>query len=385
MKRASIIWVIVFCAMGYACVEPYQLKSVSYENTLVIESLITNVPKPQQVKLSRTSPLDDRKIIAEPGAKVFVESESGEKFQFNQITPGVYESFPFAGKVGEKYTLSITTNDGHEYRSQPVTLKDVPPIGKIYAEFVTSPERGIKISVDTEDTRNNTHYYRWNYVETYEIQVPFPSNYEVLPGATEASWRYDRVDQCWANDTLRSVLIKSTRGQDQDKVIAFPLRFIPEDSYVFRIKYSMLVQQFAMSDQSYNYWENIRIFNETQGTLADIQPGAINSNVVGITDPSETVLGYFDASAVSEQRVFFDYRDFKSAGYVRPTYRSSCEYITPILIKEGKIAEYMLTHSEDLSIWDVIGSSPTADFELFPKACCDCSDMGVTVKPSFWK
>lgn len=385
MRSSAIVMIIFLGVMGYACVEPYELKSVTYNNALVVEGHISNVDKPQQIKLSRTSPLNERVFIAEPGADVLVESGSGEKIQFNEVKPGIYESLSFAGVIGEGYRLSITTREGSEYKSQQVVLKDVPPIGRIYAEFITTPERGIKISIDTEDPLNNTHYYRWDYVETYEIQTPFPSNYVVLPGASEATWRYDRVDQCWANDTLRQVLLKSTRTQSQDKVIAFPLRFIPEASYIFRIKYSLLVQQFSMSEQAFNYWETVRLFNETQGTLSDVQPGTINGNVIGVTDPAETVLGYFDASAVSEQRVFFDYRDFKNAGYVRPGFRSACFENAFIFVVETEVAEYMLKHGEDLAIWDVIGTSPTAQFELLPKSCCDCSNMGVTVKPSFWK
>jgi hypothetical protein len=203
----------------------------------------------------------------------------------------------------------------------------------------------------------------------------------VLPGDSVATWRYDRVDHCWANDTLRDVLIRSTKEQDQDKVVAFPLRFIPETSYIFRVKYSILVQQFSLSAEAFNYWETTKIFNETQGTLADVQPGTINSNVVGVTNPSETVLGYFDASAISEQRVFFNYKDFKEAGYKRPDFRSYCFELTPIYVHVSEIAEYMKTHDEDLAIWDVLQGY----LELFPIACCDCSNMGTTVKPSFWE
>lgn len=385
MRGNTIICIVLLGVLGNSCIESFDLKNIRHDNALVVEGHISNIEKPQQIMLSRTSPLNEKVFIPESGASVSVENDSGEKVQFNEVKPGIYESQSFAGVVGMGYTLSITTSNGHTYISRKEILKAVPPIGKIYAEFVTSPQRGIQISVDTEDPNNQTHYYRWSYVETYEIHTPYPSNYVVLPGDSVASWRYDRVDQCWANDTLREVLVKSTRGQTQDKVVAFTLRFIPEDSYIFRVKYSMLVQQFSMSEETYNYWENIRIFNETQGTLSDVQPGTIASNVVGVTDPSETVLGYFEASGISEQRVFFDYRDFKDDGYERPTYKSSCYELEPIFVKEADIAEYMKTRSEDLAIWDVIGVSPVADFELFPKSCCDCSDMGSTVKPSFWK
>lgn len=377
--------IILFILIGHACVEPYDLKNISYDNALIVEGHISNINKPQQIKLSRTSTLNERVFIPESGANVRVESESGESIQFNEVKPGIYESTAFAGVVGEGYTLSITTNSGRKYKSNQVMLRDVPPIGKIYAEFVTTPERGIKISVDSEDPQNKTHYYRWDYIETYEIHTPFPSNYWVPPGTDSAVWRYDRVDVCWASDTLRKVLIKSTNTQAQDKVIGYQLRFIPESSYIFRVKYSMLVQQYALSEEAYNYWELTRIFNETQGSLADVQPGTITSNIVGVTDPKETVLGYFDASAISEQRVFFDYRDYKDDGYERPGFRSSCFELTPIYVVVVDIGPYMELHDHELAIWDAIGFWPTGQLELLPIGCCDCSDMGTTVKPSFWE
>jgi hypothetical protein len=385
MRNRTIKIITLFCMLAIACVEPFDLKNIRYTKALVVEGHISTINRPQQIKLSRTAALNERTFIAESGADVTVENESGEKIQFNEVKPGIYESSSFAGVVGEGYTLSITTSNGRKYKSQQVVLKDGPPIGKIYAEFVTEPERGIKISVDTEDPLNKTHFYRWDYVETFEIRTPYESNYVVLPGANEATWRYDRVDHCWGNDTLREVKIKSTIKQDEDKVIAFPLRFISERSYIFRIKYSMLVQQYALSEDAYNYWENIRIFNETQGALADVQPGILIGNVFGVTDPSETVLGYFDASAISEQRVFFDYKDFTPVGYERPGFRTDCYEIIPTFVLESEIAEYMLTRSKDYAIWDVVGSSPNAQFEVFPIGCCDCSNMGTTIKPSFWE
>lgn len=380
MRSSNTKLIFIFFLLT-ACVDPFSMKSIGYTKAIVVEGHISNINRPQQIRLSHTSELNDRTFIAESGAVVQVANGSGEKIQFNEVNPGIYESPSFAGVVGEAYTLSITTSKGRKYKSQQVVLKDVPPIGRIYAEFVTTPQRGIKISIDTEDPLNKTHYYRWDYVETYEIITPYESNYIVLPGANEGTWRYDRVDQCWATDTLREVMIKSTKTQDQDKVIAFPIRFIPEESYIFRVKYSMFIQQYALSEDAYNYWETVRIFNETQGTLSDVQPGTITSNIIGVTDPKETVLGYFDASAVSEQRVFFDYKDFKAAGYERPGYRTDCYEITPIFVSVLQIAKFMLTNSSDYAIWDTIGGQ----FELFPIACCDCSNLGTTVKPSFWQ
>jgi hypothetical protein len=35
-------------------------------------------------------------------------------------------------------------------------------------------------------------------------------------------------------------------------------------------------------------------------------------------------------------------------------------------------------------IWEVYGFVPAAFFELMPKSCCDCRDLGPTERPSFF-
>lgn len=385
MRGNTIISIIFICLLCDACVESFDLKNISYDNRLVVDGHISNSNRHQQIKLSRTSHLNERVFIAESSADVMVETESGQQIQFSEIMPGIYESPVFAGVVGEGYTLFITTNNGRRYKSEQVVLKDVPPIGKISAEFVTTPERGIQISIDSEDPLNKTHFYRWNYKETYEVHAPYPSNYWLPPGMDSAVWRFDRVDQCWVSDSLQEILIRSTSGQAQDKVINFPIRFIPEESYILGVKYSMLVQQYSLSEQAYSYWENTKIFNETQGSLADVQPGTLVSNIIGVTDPSETVLGYFDASAVAEQRVFFNYKDFKDAGYEPPEFRSWCLDLIPIYVVVTDIGPFMELHGNEYSIWDAIGFWPTGQLELFPTKCCDCTDLGTATKPSFWE
>jgi hypothetical protein len=139
-----------------------------------------------------------------------------------------------------------------------------------------------------------------------------------------------------------------------------------------------------MSQESYTYWNNLRITNETQGGLSDIQPGVITGNIFSITDDTEPVLGYFDASTVSEKRVFFNYRDFIESGYKRPpVYRNGCYAIEPILVKQPDLDFYMNKYDGKMLIWELFGSPPT--FELMPTYCCDCTDLGTNIKPEFWE
>ncbi|MCB0468103.1 MAG: DUF4249 family protein, partial [Aequorivita sp.] len=73
---------ILFFQMS--CTEPYEIETVNYENVLVVESTITDELKPQIVKLSRTSSLEDTSVLIENNATVTVVSTNGDNFSFSQ-------------------------------------------------------------------------------------------------------------------------------------------------------------------------------------------------------------------------------------------------------------------------------------------------------------
>jgi len=79
MRRSTIILILPFCLLVQACVESFDLKNISYDNLLVVEGHISNINRPQQIKLSHTSKLNERVFDAESDAVVIVENESGEK------------------------------------------------------------------------------------------------------------------------------------------------------------------------------------------------------------------------------------------------------------------------------------------------------------------
>jgi hypothetical protein len=369
-----------------SCVEPFEIKESATQDLLVVDGFISSTFKNHTVKLSRTSPLHKIQLVPEQGASVTIVN-NGVTITLLEVSPGIYETSPMAGVIDEKYQLFITTKNGREYASDEVTLKKVPEITDIYAKYVVDKDgsgNGIEIYVDTKDESDKTHFYRWDYIETYEIQSPLKSNY-VWIGGNEVVDRTEDIHRCWASDTLENVLIKSTVGLDEDKVVGFPIRYIPQGSYIFGVKYSILVSQYALSEDAYLFWENLRIMNENAGSLSDIQPGTIPGNIYSVSNPDETVLGYFDASAIQERRVFFDYKDFLDDGYERPGFLSGCLRLVPVEAPEQELGAYMERYKDKMLIWDAIGFSPfPVTFLLMPAYCCDCRFYGSNVKPPFW-
>lgn len=380
--------IVIFTALA-GCVEPFSIENKDNQQTLVVDGFISSDMKSHRVSLSRTAPINEKRFLPEEGAQVEIVDRDGLVVSLSEVKPGIYETNPMAGVVGQFYHLKITTEDGRKYESTDVELLNTPKIDSIYAEYRQSwPEgqNGIKIFVDVKDPAGATKYYRWEYIETYEIHSPFPSYFKWV-GGNEVELRDPSIGICWPSDTLKDILVKSTESNENTEVNGFQLRFIPAESYMFQVKYSMLLRQYALSESAYLFWENLRVINETQGTLSDIQPGAVKGNIFSVTDPKETVLGYFDASVVAEKRVFFvpSDRKFYNAGYQVPSFQSGCQFIIPIQAPEAELGTYMKKYGDEMLIWDAFGFSPMATFELMPKWCCDCTNLGTNIRPSFWK
>jgi hypothetical protein len=383
IHRISIFTLILLVC----CVEPYNIQSINYDNLLVIDGFISSDLKQHKVVVSRTSKINEKKFIAETGAQVSIKEGNGVTITLTEESPGIYLTPPLAGIVGSTYKLLVTTQNGKPYASEVVQLMDAPEIKDIYATYspdlaIGQGSGGIQIFLDAEDPTNQTQYFRWDFKETYEIKTPYPSSY-IWVGGNDLIFRDLPVDRCWGNDSSTSILIKSTKGLAESKVTAQLLQTIPGYSPNMRIRYSILVRQFALSKNAFQYWKALKDVNESQGTLYDRQPGAVRGNITSLSD-KEVVIGYFDAGKVAEKRAFFTPDDFTASGYKAPKFLTSCYFFTPVDVLLSGLGAYLTEHSrENLVVSEVQGLGDVT-VHLRPKYCCDCTNWGSNAKPSFW-
>ncbi|HWA35562.1 MAG TPA: DUF4249 domain-containing protein [Cyclobacteriaceae bacterium] len=371
---------ILATLMSDGCLERFDIQSENYAENLVVEGHITTDVHKQQIKLSTTSHINELKVVPETGCQVSVEAGNGESYSFTESAPGVYQAAPFGGIVGITYKLRIVRADGRRYSSSEVEMRPTPAIGNIYGRYLSDlppDKRGVQIYVDTEDPERRIRFFRWQYVETYVVQTPFPSFFEWL-GGNEWTTRTQPVGTCYPTDSSSNVLIESTVGLNESKV-SFPLRFFDKDSYALRIKYSVMVKQYSLSEQGYRYWNTLKAVNENQGTVYDKQPGTVAGNIKA-EGSDEVVLGYFDACAVSSKRIFLTPYQFEAAGYFPPHYQTSCKFLLPVIAPVDEIGFYM-NQNPGYLIWD----ATAGNFELLPKQCCDCTDLGTNIQPPFWQ
>ena len=126
-------------------------------------------------------------------------------------------------------------------------MKAVPPIDSLYFErtLIADKEPGIpakegcQIYLDTHDPSAKCKYYRWDYNETWEFRLPFsvPVN-----------------KTCWISNDAVVINIKNTNLMSEDIINRFPLHFISNETDRLKVKYSILVNQYSLNEDEFNYW-----------------------------------------------------------------------------------------------------------------------------------
>lgn len=307
MKR--FIYILILLAGCKEEFHPPVSNSTNY-NYLVVEGNIVAGDDSTFVHLTRTVPVSDTSIIQpELNASITVESENGSTYPLQEKGNGFYFAPPLNISTNENYRLHIITSNGKEYASEYVPVKITPPIDSI--SWKLDENTGVTIYATAHDATGNTRYYRWDYVETWERRSQDSSVLIYDPSLHNVRYRVpaEQVYRCWNTDTSSEILIANTAGLSADVLFEKPLTNMPYGSYKINWVYSIDVKQYALTEQAYEYWENLKKNTEEQGGIFGPQPFADYGNIRCLTDASEPVLGYISANSVSQQRIYIYWRD----------------------------------------------------------------------------
>lgn len=354
--------------MAGSCTIEFSPETYEDKDYLVVEGMITDQNMVNKIRISRSfrlgEPLTSRPVS---GAEVMIASDDGIVTTLTESQPGTYstDSLTFRGQPGSKYSLRIILGN-KVYETDPVEMIPVPPVNSLYYEKVTITgsedtteiEEGCKIYVDSFDPSGRCLYYRWSYTETWEYRIP-----------------YNVVNKiCYVTERSNEVLIKNTSQFNQARITKYPVLFVTNNTDRLKETYSILVSQYSLSHDEYDFWARVRNVSENVGNLYDITPFAIQGNVRCVTDPGETVLGYFSVSAVAQKRLFIHER-FRGL----PNFMTYCatDTIYGMLPGTGLNSEYWVI--EDF------GDEPEPFWVVTTyKECADCTTRGTSIMPSFW-
>ena len=379
----------LFLLLWATCTDPFVIETREFENVLIVESLITNEDKRHLVKLSRTIPLEGKVPKSEGNANVRVEADNGQIFEFSyDDTTGHYLSDQaFYAKPGIGYSLKVDTEDGRSFASDKVTLPPLAEIERVYTEpIVEGGLDGIKIYVDSEESSGQAEYFRYEYEATYKIKVPKPTDwnwvygdYDFVTGNYDVQLTYKKPEIiCYSSDKSSGIFQTSTAEFDQNRVFRYPLKFIYKGDHVLRERYSILVKQYVQNLGAYTFYRTLNDLGFSSSLLSQGQPGFVPGNLISLTDPDEKVVGFFEASAVTTKRIYFNYKDF---GFEFPPYFEDC---TRIKILPNAVSMDLINR-QHYQIQDYETAGPWKLLHLYKEACTDCTTFSSNIKPDFWE
>jgi len=374
--------ILLIALLPAACVEPFEPQDQSFESVLVVEGQITDRQQVYTIRLSQTAQLSSGDPLPESGASVSVTDQEGSVYCFEESFPGTYrsDSTEFTGRVGSQYQLTFVRTDGSQYQSDPITLKQSPPIDSVYYEVeqrlteVTGEIKdGISIFVDAHDSLQQTRFYRYEYTETYEIKLRYPGDWVFSEQLGAYTLRKPSIGLCYATQPGTNILIANTSGYTEDRVRKLEVAYVATDGYKLSGLYSILVRQYALDEQAYSYWRQLQKTSETLGTLFDPQPYQIRGNIHRVDDNDEAVLGYFSAGAVSEKMLFVDHVELQAKDVRFPYDRCIAELDS-------------LSETQGLDLftqWGYLIAAIDPIIMISPE-CGDCRFQGTQEKPDFW-
>ncbi len=404
MKYIRTVRLMLFAQLSICvsnCVEPFDIETESFESILVINATITNELKNQQIVLSRTFRFEEEGPLPEQNAQVKVVRDTGEEYFFDETTSGVYISKEkFAVTAGNQYQLLITTQEERSYISDKVTLPPESSIENLYPKRMFSDDgvEGLGIFIDSFDANRASMYYRFEYEETYKITAPLwvtKDLQDVLINPETGMIEFDLFTDrplgeriCYNTRVSNEIILANTSAFEEDRIIAFPLKFIDAEDISVADRYSILVRQFVQSREAGRFYETLKKFSDTQSLFSQIQPGFITGNIISENNPEESVLGLFDLSSVSKKRIFFNRGEVLEG---LPQFMPGCEEIVLIIGTFESIEDYnlrliRLIEEESAKFFEkLIDSNPGEGFYIFvQRECGDCTVFGQSIVPDFW-
>lgn len=380
-----IIFLSLFgISMFTCCIEPYDPHVENPPDSYLVVNVAVGDAE-AVIRLTRSQAVNSEELPEpETGAQVTIETESGTSYSLTEQQAGRYTSSGMNLTTTDKCRLKITTADSKEYESVYVPVLFTPAIDSI--SWDTDAD-GLNLYVNTHDPANNTRFYMWEFEETAQYQSAYQSNYIYNTATDTVELRTEKNDiyNCWRSLESDNIMIGNSSRLASDIITNFPLLSVPANSWRHGVKYSLLVRQYALSRDAFNYLENVKKTTEEVGSLFGPQPANVEGNIRCITNPGEPVVGFFNVSTLTQKRIFINPAELPEEWHKIRTrnFSGECYFVpTDTVLMADLLAEperYLLLNP--IVEAEIIGYTTHNS-----RACIDCRrGGGINVKPDYWE
>jgi hypothetical protein len=385
--KKYIFYVIALTCFIWACKKPYYPQVVSSPNSyLVVEGVINSGNDSTIIRLSKTVNVSGNVNSALiDGAAVAVETEGGASYNLLPAGNGYYVTTGLNLDVTKKYRLHIGTADSKEYASDYVPVKSTPPVDSV-GFFIKNNQ--VQLYVNAHDATNNTRYYRWSYDETWRFHSRYESVFDADHVLQTIIARKQSIYYCFASDKSSTIVLGSSAKLTQDVIFQAPLTTIAAASEKIELRYSILLKQYALTKEAYQFWENLKKNTEQLGSIFDAQPSQLVGNIHNLKDASEPVIGYISVTNIQSKRIFIDKADLPPTWV--PEYPYDCGppdsafYADPHRGGENTVKDFIINGNQN-AVQEISSMTSVIGYTYSSVQCTDCTIRGVVKTPSFWK
>ena len=395
MKNIASL-LITLSLLFFSCIEEYKIpKSVSdtYEEEIVIQGRILSGDQ-SIIYVSHTMPMGDNKKPHDiTDAKVRIIGENGyqsELAHFDEERKHYVIDTDILPQI-TSYAIQVETR-GEIYQSTFQEIIHTPEIESVHYQEHSD---GITIHVTTNNNNDQSPNYMWTYEEDWEFYAPI--NLQKLYAENKIigmSWKnvYSELSMnsnpyyyCWKHMESKKIHLYSTKELNENIIKDVELIKIPNTDVRISYIYSILVKQWCLNEEAYNYYLLQKKYSEESDGLFTPMPYEINGNIICTSSPTKKAKGYVLASSIKEKRIFIYASDFKS---MQVEYDPICYYITGK--EEANInTRWQYTWNQLIKYGAIIYSDDQTLDEndvLYHKECVDCRTLeGSTKKrPDFW-
>jgi len=371
---------VLLLILCWGCKDKYVVQTnTPAAGFLVVEGFI-NLNGTTSIMMTRSSGLDSPMLIPEPGALVEVQSDQGSSYQLSEKPGGLYSDSAMVLDPSQQYRLHIHTANGKEYLSDLSAPKITPPIDTV---SWSGNSTEVTIYVSTHDDQTQPGYYQWQFEETWKYSSAFSSTLEYVDDVLIPRPDSDQIFYCWRTDVNTSISIANTEKLSKNVISDYPLTVIPyatSDKLIDR--FSILVKQYSISREWYEWNQKIKKNTEQLGSIFDAQPSETGGNIHCITDPTETVVGFVGCTTETQKRIFISRIEIPPA--VIPNGYKFCEKDTISL--DPSVVHAHLSQGFYLPVHPVYTLGIQTGWEIAGPECVDCRLRGgTTVMPAFWQ
>ena len=331
------------------------------------------------IKLSRTRNLDSLSPVPELLSNVVVMAPSGQSYPLVEQSGGRYVTDHLDLNYNDVYQLKINTADGREYLSDTFRAIQTPPIDSITWR---QDSVGVSIYSYSNALQSDARYYRWDYVETWKYRTAYQSLFDYVDGQVVYRTPENQIYNCWKNYNSSDILIATTTKLSSNIVSQKLIAVVPRSSEKLSLRYSIVVNQYAVTADAYYYWQNLKKNTEQLGTLFDAQPSQLVGNIHCTLNPDEPVLGYVSANTIVKKRIFIDATEIDSWYYDR-YYKECGQPGTELIIPPDQAYRYLVGLNH---LWVLMGTTTDGNYDIVQLFCGDCREHGGSnVQPDFWQ